>query len=45
VDEQSLLGRVAQIALVVDRMAIAAESLDDAELTQQRPHPARLESG
>ena len=34
----ALLGRVAQVALVVDRAAIAAEALDHAELAQQRAH-------
>ena len=38
----ALLRRVAQVALVVDRTAVAVESFDHAELTQQRAHPARL---
>jgi hypothetical protein len=40
--EQAFLRRVAEVPLVVHRAAGAIERLDDAQLTQQRAHAARL---
>jgi len=44
VEEQALLGRVAEVSLVVGRTAGAIESLDDAQLAQQDAHGTRVGS-